>query len=243
MHTPVAVRMGGSFVFPPRPDLGILLPRYLYSHSLTLAVPSPPLPPPSSSSSAVLRKVVLVAGGMGVNPLVSMLSWIGEMQGAAEAADSCEMEVRVLYSVRDPDAAGAGPDSDAHAVCADGPRDGRRILFLERIVRLFERGRVRGGLRLFLTAGGTLRGGGGSYADSGEKRDGGVVSCAGGVGVPFLRRRMAVRDVEEAVGRDKEAAVVYICGVPTMTDEFVQALVSPEGFGMDKRRVLCEKWW
>jgi NAD(P)H-flavin reductase len=54
---------------------------------------------------------------------------------------------------------------------------------------------------------------------------------------------MTVGDVEEAVGEDKAAAVVYVCGVPGMTDEFVEALVSPDGFGMDPERVLFEKWW
>jgi hypothetical protein len=110
------------------------------------------------------------------------------------------------------------------------------VLFLERIVGLFESGRIKGGLRLFLTGGGT--------AGDGEGEGGkGVVTCSGGVDVPFLRRRMTVGDVEDAVGRDKEAALVYVCGVPGMTDEFVDALVSPEGFGMERGRVLFEKWW
>lgn len=39
--------------------------------------------------------------------------------------------------------------------------------------------------------------------------------------------------------------MVYVCGVPGMTDEFVRALVAPApgGFGMEERRVLFEKWW
>jgi NAD(P)H-flavin reductase len=70
-----------------------------------------------------------------------------------------------------------------------------------------------------------------------------VVKCSNGVDVPFLRRRMAVRDVERAVGKEAEAALVYVCGVPGMTDQFVEALTTPGGLGMDKRRVLFEKWW
>jgi NAD(P)H-flavin reductase len=54
---------------------------------------------------------------------------------------------------------------------------------------------------------------------------------------------MTVQDVEDAVGGDRDATVVYVCGVPAMTDEFVGALVSPEGFGIDRTRVLFEKWW
>jgi hypothetical protein len=154
---------------------------------------------------------------MGINPLVSMLSFIGE----EEEREMGGWEVRVLYGVRGSGGGGGG-----------GEGVGEEILFLERIVGLFRSGRVRGGLRLFLTGGG----GGNS-----EGQD--VVKCRDGAEVPFLRRRMTVGDVEEAVGKDKEAAVVYVCGVPTMTDEFVEALVSPEGFGMDRSRVLYEKWW
>ncbi len=146
---------------------------------------------------------------MGINPLVSMLSYIGEQSGLG-------VEVRVLYGVKDP------------GVCEG---EGERVLFLERMAGLFESGRVKGGLRLFLT-------GGGDPTVSGD-----VVRCSSGVEVPFARRRITLGDVEEAVGGDKEASVVYVCGVPSMTDEFVEALVSPEGFGMEKRRVLFEKWW
>ncbi|KAK4157579.1 hypothetical protein C8A00DRAFT_29422 [Chaetomidium leptoderma] len=202
LNTPVQVRIGGSFVFPPPP------------------------PPLITTQQPQIQKVVLVAGGMGINPLMSMLSFIGEQQqqqritGVAAAPD---YEVRVLYSVGDPGLVYGG---------GVGVREGGGILFLERIASLFRDEKVRGGLELFLT-------GQGSFGE----REGGVVRCSGGVDVPFLGRRMTVRDVEGAVGGDKEAAVVYVCGVPGMTDEFVEALVSPEGFGMDKRRVLFEKWW
>ncbi|KAH6845553.1 hypothetical protein B0I37DRAFT_434772 [Chaetomium sp. MPI-CAGE-AT-0009] len=217
LHTPVQVRIGGRFVFPP---------------------PSLPLPPTTQETTATtpLRRVVLVAGGMGINPLVSMLSWIAEAgEGAQEGVGmrAGVEEVRVLYSVKDP---------------GDGC-GGRSILFLERMAGLFASGRVRGGVRLFLTGGG---GGVGSVAAAassvsagGGGGDGprGLVVGGGEFGVPCLRRRMTVGDVEEAIGGEKEAAVVYVCGVPGMTDEFVEALVAPDGFGMDPRRVLFERWW
>ncbi|KAK4251053.1 hypothetical protein C7999DRAFT_28369 [Corynascus novoguineensis] len=208
LHTPVRVRIGGSFVFPP--------------------------PPALLAPSSFLRKVVLVAGGMGINPLMSMLSWIGEQASLAAAAggngDSWgEVEVEVLYSVRNP---------RHQEEKSSGAGSGSGILFLERIERLFRGGTVKGRLRLFLTEATSVDGG----AEEAEER--GVVSCEGGVGeVPFLRRRMTVDDVIEAVGKDKDGTVIYVCGVPSMTDEFVEALVSPEGYGMDKKRVLFEKWW
>lgn len=202
LHAPVRVRIGGSFVFPP-------------------------LPSPSQSRAddlAAARKVVFVAGGMGINPLMSMLSFIGEQESGG-GRDG--LEVEVLHSVKDP---GASDGSSMEA------RNGAGVLFLERIVGLFESGRVKGKLRLFLTGGGAAADG-----DGGGEKD--VLTCGGGVDVPFLRRRVTVGDVEEALGGEKEAALVYVCGVPSMTDEFVDALVSPGGVGMERGRVLFEKWW
>lgn len=219
------VRTGGGFTFPPR-----------HLH----------LQPRADAAAPPLRRVVFVAGGMGINPLMSMLSWIGEQnhqqeeqqeqqgvvsRGGFGSGFDGKVEVVVLYGARDPE---SGEERDRRR-----PPRTERILFLERIAGLFASGSVRGWLRLFLTGGGAQTGdNGGDGGDDGSE----VVKC-GGVDVPVLRRRMTVRDVEDAVGEDKEAAVVYVCGVPTMTDQFVQALVSPEGFGMDKRRVLFEKWW
>ncbi len=184
-------------------------------------------PPPiaqsrSGGGGGGLKKVVLVAGGMGINPLMSMLSFIGEQGAGPNGLDG--VEVRMLYTVHEP----FGIDGGGGA----GAREGAEILFLERIVGLFESGRVKGKLGLFLTGGGE-RGGV-------EKQ---TVSCSGSVEVPFLRRRVTVGDVEEAVGDDKEAVAVYVCGVPSMTDEFVESLTSPHGLGMDPARVLFEKWW
>jgi hypothetical protein len=45
------------------------------------------------------------------------------------------------------------------------------------------------------------------------------------------------------VGGEKDAAVVYVCGPPGMTDEFVEGLVGEGGLGMERERVLFEKWW
>ncbi len=107
------------------------------------------------------------------------------------------------------------------------------MLFLERLAGLFASGQLKGRLTLFLTAGAAEDGGGG----------GGTVSCSG-VDVPFLRRRIAAADVADAVGHQhRRFAAVYVCGVPAMTDQLVESLTSPEGFGMESHRVLSEKWW
>ncbi|XDG01895.1 hypothetical protein ABKA04_001510 [Annulohypoxylon sp. FPYF3050] len=184
-YAELRVRVGGSFVWPP-PGINI----------------------------RSLRKVVFVAGGVGVNPLMSMLSSL------AEADHS--FEVQFLYSLRNDE---------------DRPRQARRMLFVERIASIFATGKVRGRLQLFLT--------GGAGEGDGEE---GVVSCGEGEGcnVKFRHRRMTVEGVAAAAGdaSERRFAVVYVCGIPTMTDEFVQKLADPQnGFGMEPHRVLCEKWW
>ncbi|KAI1651862.1 uncharacterized protein F4817DRAFT_323900 [Daldinia loculata] len=189
-YAELRVRVGGSFVWPP-----------------------------AGIDTQALRRVVFVAGGVGVNPLMSMLSSI------AETGADARFQVQFLYSLKDDGSGGR---------CAD------RLQFVERLAGIFASGRAKGRLRLFLTGG---------RGDEG----GGVVRCTGegdGEGgesdVPFQARRMTVDDIAEAVGdaKEREAAVVYVCGVPTMIDEFVLKLTDTEaGLGMEPHRVLCEKWW
>ncbi|KAL2157572.1 hypothetical protein VTH06DRAFT_5950 [Thermothelomyces fergusii] len=175
----------------------------------------PPALPPAPLAS--LRRAVFAAAA-----------------AAAGGGRWADLEVEVLYSAREP----RGGEGEEAGVPDSGAVSGSSILFLERVARLLRSGRVKGRLRLFLTGSASAAGGGH------ETERQGVVRCNGGADlVPFLRRRMTVGDVQEAVGADKEAAVVYICGVPRMTDDFVEALVSPEGFGMHRERVLFEKWW
>ncbi|CAJ2507976.1 Uu.00g091620.m01.CDS01 [Anthostomella pinea] len=182
------VRIGGSFVWPP-PGINVRL----------------------------LRRVVFISGGVGINPLVSMLGSLAR----AGAAQQNPFEVQFLYSIKDP---GAGAEV----------RDASRMLFLERLATVFAEQKVRGRLRLFLTGGEGAEGGG-------------VVSSGGGAGdVAFQGRRITVDDVAEAVGAASERrfAVVYVCGVPAMNDEFVKKLTDRDGgLGMEPHRVLCEKWW
>lgn len=125
--------------------------------------------------------------------------------------------VEFLYSTRDP---------------GEGRRDASKILFLDRLTRIFNSSSstLKARLSLFLTPGG------GSGTTGEESSD-------TGLGVPFKRRRINVEDIAEAVGDDKRFAVVYVCGVPAMTDEFVEKLTSPQGLGLEPHRVLYEKWW
>ncbi|OHE92412.1 NADH-cytochrome b-5 reductase [Colletotrichum orchidophilum] len=174
------VRVGGSFVWPPQ---GVDL--------------------------ATLRRIVFIAGGVGVNPLMSMLSHLAEVR--------CPYDVQFMYSTKAPD-----------------DLDSEKILFLERLVSIYGREKVRGQLRLFFTNAGP---------ESESKPE--SVLHFNEMDIPFKRHRMALDDVADAVGPVTEhgSALVYICGVPSMTDELVENLTSKSGFNLRPERVLCEKWW
>ncbi|KAK1987343.1 NADH-cytochrome b-5 reductase [Colletotrichum cereale] len=173
------VRVGGSFVWPPQ-SIGL----------------------------APIRRVVFIAGGVGINPLMSILSHLAEGGGSP-------YNVQFLYSTK---------------TLAEGLESGK-ILFLERLAAIYGREKVRGQLKLFLT---DMR----ETPWSSET----VLPC-NEVEVPFKKRRMMLEDVAEALGPKEGhgSVVVYICGVPTMTDEFVGKLT--HGLGLKRDQVLCEKWW
>lgn len=104
------VRIGGGFVFPP----------------------------PSHARLDGIRCVVLVAGGVGINPLMSMLRHLGETRDPLAAA----LDVCLVYATRLPSSGQL-----------------RDVLFPEAIATLFGQDRLRGSLRLHLTRG--CGGGGG----------------------------------------------------------------------------------
>ena len=56
-------------------------------------------------------------------------------------------------------------------------------------------------------------------------------------------RRIGHEDLLDALGPvgERKGVVVYICGPPEMTDEFVEVVKGAEG--MEAGRVFCEKWW
>ena len=186
------------------------------------------------------------------------------MSAIAEKPEAAPFEVEFLYSTRDP---GPRPSNDG-----GGVRKAQEILFLNRIVSAFRpdgeedgdegatgKKGVKGRVRLFLTPGdsGEVKG----EAEQGGE-DGDVITCECSSScvreeeaVPrtrslrFERRRITLDDVVDAAGgasgSDRRFAVVYICGVPAMTDTFVHGLTDPASRwgGMERHRVLCEKWW
>ncbi|KUI56782.1 Oxidoreductase NAD-binding domain-containing protein 1 [Cytospora mali] len=187
LDSELRVRVGGSFVWPPPGDL-----------------------------SVTLRRLVFVAGGVGINPLMSMVSHL------AERADP-RYTIDFLYSVRDP---------------GDGNRNASDVLFLQRLANIFNGGNIKGKLRLFLTPSG-----GSGHGDGSGDAEGSDDEKVMGLDLTYKRRRITTDDIASVIGKDKNLAVVYICGPPTMTDGFVERLTSTKGLGMENHRVLYEKWW
>ncbi|TAQ85793.1 hypothetical protein B7494_g5881 [Chlorociboria aeruginascens] len=192
LNKELRVRVGGSFVWPP----------IFYG----------------DEDGKGVGRVMFVAGGVGVNPLVSMLSYLGEVYGEVEKGEGRgeSLAVRFLYSVRDP----GGERSSGELE--------ERILFYRRILQAFEGLGIEGILELFLTGGneeGRL---------DWELMDGKV---------RVRERRITGEDLLRVLGtvEERKRTVCYICGVPKMTDEFVNLVKNGEG--MDRRHVLSEKWW
>ena len=127
-------------------------------------------------------------------------------------------QVRVLFTVR--------------------RRVGEPILFYDRLKEIAESyynsKEVDFRFRLFETPGEQGESGKGA---GGER----VIEWDGSVG--HISRRIGEKDLRDAIGenRERKNEVVYVCGVPSMTDQFVDYLRRQEWLG--ERRVLCEKWW
>ncbi|KAI9155276.1 ap-1 complex subunit gamma-1 [Paramyrothecium foliicola] len=190
------VRVGGSFVFPP-------------------------LPSASGRNPPSFSRVVFVAGGVGVNPLMSMLSHVAETEALRRGLDG----VDVLYGSRT-----SREDEDPSLL--------HGVLFCDRIRALFRGpdgdGSLGGRLRLFLT------GAASAVEPSGETT---AAVEEEGTAVDVQARRMSVDDVRSAIGPHGASCLVYICGPPAMTDGFAEALTRSPGAVIDRERVMTEKWW
>lgn len=101
-----------------------------------------------------------------------------------------------------------------------------QILFLDRVKNKMGFLGPKGHFDLFLTAGKETHCGEDSTALEGVKR-----------------RRIQGDDLLDALGpvNERSDTVCYVCGVPAMTDYFVD--LAQKADGMDERNVFCEKWW
>lgn len=192
------VRIGGSFVFPPTSS----------------SSPPPPVGEAigesldETDSLRGIRRVVFVAGGVGINPLMSMLSYISESQ--------YDLDIHVFYASKVP---------------AGGIN---KILFLDRISAMFRDHKLKGQFNLFVT---------GNSGVDGASSDG-ETPIALGTNVQIRHGRMPAMDLLNVVkGSHRSSSLVYVCGPPAMTDEFVALLTAKDGAALDPEAVMLEKWW
>lgn len=193
LGTPLQIRVGGRFVYP-LPDL-------------------------SEEEAQGIRRIVFVAGGVGINPIMSMLE---HLHLESYLRPDRIRSLRLLYGTR------ARPEE--------------AILFYERIARILEEYRTgesqEGAANLGYRTTMYLTGG----TDWSSDHVSGYEALHTDH-VDHEYQRITRADLLEALGpvAGRQETVAYVCGPPKMTDEFVEILSRAEG--MDSRRVLCEKWW
>ncbi|KLJ06203.1 hypothetical protein EMPG_10384 [Blastomyces silverae] len=203
----LAVRVGGSFIWPP--------------HDIPLGE---------------IERVVFVAGGVGINPLISMISHIFKNPSHLPHSPA----IHLLYSTRFPTTAPkAGEDISKHL---------DQILFFPRLRGILDSQRsnhqndrgdpsLRLHFHLYITnlhgmphtppTDFTLHNRRIQMSDLHDVFDG---------------KRDVVRDGNSS--KDRGRTVCYICGPPDMTDEFVAGAEEAIGAGVGREKsVFCEKWW
>ena len=158
---------------------------------------------------------MFVAGGVGVNPIMGMLSAMDGLGPSSRRVGGMVPVVRMLYTVR--------------------RREGEEVLFYERIRGIAESYAGNGDVDIKFV----LHETGGETKESALDTDEHVESKS----VEHKSSRIGYGDLLECLGPEerRKNTVVYVCGPPKMTDEFVE--VFGKAPGMEERRVLCEKWW
>jgi NAD(P)H-flavin reductase len=186
LDSTVTFRVGGNFTYPP----------------LTL----------NREECENIDRVVFIAGGVGINPIMSMISAMDEVgTGTKTELGGMVKTVRVLYTAR-----------------REGP--GEDILFEKRLNDIAKKWKGNEQVDFKYTFFETS----GKPGQEEERITGNITTRL---------RRIKHGDLFEALGTEdsRSNTVVYVCGLPAMTDEFVELLKTAPG--MDEKRVLCEKWW
>lgn len=180
--------------------------------------------PPRGTPAADVRRLVLVAGGVGINPLVAVLADLVER-------DALPPSVHLLYGTKT--RAGERELTD--------PSADTDVLFLRRLHGLVAAGKGKLRLSLFATnwTSGLLEPARGTAPAQAESAR---ASVSERQGVVVHRRRLDATDLGQALDiAAGQGVLCYVCGPRKMTDELVAAAKAVEG--MRPEHVLCEKWW
>ncbi|KAJ5380152.1 uncharacterized protein N7496_002580 [Penicillium cataractarum] len=176
--------------------------------------------PPTSVDVRKVKNVVFIAGGVGINPLISILSHLNNQVETTQP-----LNIHFLYSSRLPQGHETASPEESLS----------QILFLPRIRQIIlsqrQSHRLRICLDLFLT-------------DSNSSR---LAPANSPTDLTIHSKRIEKHDLQSAViggdGKlDPRESVAYVCGPPQMTDEMVELLKGILGEG-GEQRVFFEKWW
>lgn len=172
--------------------------------------------PPTGIEISNIKRAVFIAGGVGINPLMSMLSSLAEQKEKA-VDGKLGMKVVLLYSFR------CGGVASIPAF---------EVLFLDRLSSIFQSLKEEMQVRLFFTTG-----------IEGETVSAAMTELNSLVNMKIRWGRMNDDDLSEALGDvdERTNTVCYVCGVPPMTDWLVQTV--RKAGGMEESRVFSEKWW
>ena len=222
LNAPLSLRIGGAFTYPP--------------------------PRMSQSEFSKIKNVLFIAGGVGINPIMSMISLIHETGLAKEQPASrpfpSPQSITVLYSTKYFDTAPSRlPAQEQQENPPQDQADNlRSILFFPRLSSIcqhwtYQDSPLTFNLHMFHTSSSlqatTLRSPSSAriHHHNGRLTTSAVLSALHNTSSSGPRPATPVQDT-----------LAYICGPPTMTDELVELLQSVPGME-EEGRVLCEKWW
>ncbi|KAJ5296024.1 hypothetical protein PENANT_c021G09868 [Penicillium antarcticum] len=177
--------------------------------------------PPTGVDSKDVKNGVFIAGGVGINPLISIISHLNNN----DPNTICPSKIHILYSTRLP----KGHENLSLEEKLE------QILFLPRLRQIMksqiQSRRTEIHLDLFLT---DLT----AVSDQFGLEEAGLSVHTGRITETYLH--------EVAVGaserNDLRDTVCYVCGPPAMTDAMVDVLGRMLGEG-GKKRIFFEKWW
>lgn len=171
----IAVRVGGSFIWPP-PNVDVTR----------------------------ITRLVLIAGGVGINPLISIFAHL------IRSRSSRPREIHILYGTK-----------------ADAEMDPHRILFLTRLMDLVAiEADPNVTLKLFLTGTGEE-----GRIEHGRMPNS---TFANRMDKTVLVKAIDGYKDYAKDGAGRSTTLCYVCGHPAMTDEFVDFLSSQQGMNPER---------
>ncbi|KAJ6068574.1 hypothetical protein N7499_010461 [Penicillium canescens] len=178
--------------------------------------------PPTGVDSKDVKNAIFIAGGVGINPLISIISHLNNN----DPNTTCPPKVHILYSTRLP----KGNENLSLEEKLE------QILFLPRLRQIMQSQKQSRRTEIFLDLFLTNLPPGSNQL--GIDRAGLSTIHAGRISESYLRDVV----VNASERMDLKDTVCYVCGPPGMTDSVVEVLGRVLGEG-GEQRIFFEKWW